>query len=71
MTALIYALDVSEFGIKEKRLLAEIAEYVDVIKIGLELMTAEDADGHSLAPMARNFVHILSIMNCISKSCGT
>ncbi len=56
MTKLIFALDTCVFGTNERLLLQDIAESVDVVKIGLELMTAENERGESFASQARRFV---------------
>lgn len=54
MTKLIFACDVSGLNVGQD-LIRKTGLYVDVIKVGLEAMTAEDYNGVSLATYLRHF----------------
>ena len=60
---LIFACDVSEFGLG-RALIAKVAPHIDVVKLGLEAMTAESEFGVSLAVGLRSeaFHHSLDVM---------
>jgi orotidine-5'-phosphate decarboxylase len=49
MTKLIFACDVSDLALG-RTLIQKTAEHVDMVKLGLEAMTAQDAAGAALAP---------------------
>lgn len=54
MTKLIFACDVSDLALGQT-LIQKTAPYVDVVKIGLEAMTAEDNTGITLASQLRRY----------------
>ena len=54
MTKLIFACDVSDLD-AGKALIQETIEHVDIIKVGLEAMTAEDDTGATLASRLRRY----------------
>ena len=54
MTKLVFACDVSDLSLGEM-LIRKTAGHIDIVKIGLEAMTAEDGDGTTLASKLRRY----------------